>query len=68
MGTVGGRHCTGVVGHDRKEKDTLTMPWAVSCTDGVTASGKLTMKKINGSTLLVGEGQDSRGRNVAMTD
>lgn len=62
------RNCSGIVTFDRQEEKTIYMLWSLSCTDGVTATGTLRLRKISDSAYLFGEGEDSKGRNVAIID
>lgn len=68
IGPVAGRNCSGAVSYDRKEKDKVFMLWSLVCADGITATGTLAIRKVKNSTYLVGDGEDSKGRNVAIID
>lgn len=66
IGPDTGRDCSGAVIYDGKEEDKVFMLWSLACTDGVTARGKLTINKVGGAAHLVGDGEDSEGRNIAI--
>ena len=68
--TTAGPACEGRVTYDRKTKDGFAMLWNLSCADGITANGELTIKTVRGTdyVYLVGQGEDSRGRKVAIVD
>jgi hypothetical protein len=68
IGTDAGRDCEGVVSYDSEEKDKVNMLWGLTCADGVTASGKLTVRMVDNDVHLVGQGEDSRGQIIAITE
>ncbi len=68
IGANAGRDCEGVVSYESEEKDKLNMLWGLTCADGVTASGKLTIRTDENDIHLVGQGEDSRGQIIAITE
>ena len=54
--------------YDSEEKDQVNMLWRLTCADGVTANGKLTIKTVENDIHLVGQGEDSRGQIIAITE
>lgn len=63
-----GRDCRGVVSYRGRGEQVITMSWSLSCADGTTAKGTLRQRMYQTSSYLVGDGTDSRGRNVAIID
>jgi hypothetical protein len=68
IGANTGRDCEGVVSYDREEMDKVNMLWRLTCADGVAASGKLTLRTADNAIHLVGQGEDSSGQIIAITD
>ncbi len=68
LGAGAGRQCEGVVNYDKRESDRLFMRWLLTCANDLNASGTLTMKDVGGSTYVVGEGKDNRGRKVSLIE
>ncbi len=68
IGANAGHDCEGVVSYDSKDRDKVNMLWHLTCADGVTAKGKLTISMADNAVHLVGQGEDSRGQIIAITE
>jgi hypothetical protein len=66
VGPRGGRKCSGPLIPVGAEGGRAVMKWTLTCSDGLTAKGSLRYRKSD--DYVVGEGQDSAGRGLALID
>ena len=66
LGPRGGRKCSGPLTPAGATDGRTVMKWSVTCSDGLTAKGSLRYRP--NDNYVVGEGEDSEGRSLALID
>jgi len=66
VGPRGGRKCSGPLTPAGETDGRTVMKWSLTCGDGLTAKGSLRYRQKD--DYVIGEGEDSEGRNLALID
>ncbi len=66
VGPRGGRKCSGPLIPAGAQDGRAVMKWSMTCSDGLTAKGSLRYRQKD--DYVIGEGEDSEGRNLALID
>jgi hypothetical protein len=66
VGPRGGRKCSGPLIPVEAQGGRAVMKWSITCSDGLTAKGSLRYRQKD--HYVIGEGEDSEGRNLALID
>ncbi len=66
IGPRGGRKCSGPLIPEEAHNGRTVMKWSLTCSDGLTAKGSLRYR--HRDEYVIGEGEDSEGRDLALID
>ncbi len=66
VGPRGGRKCSGPLVPVEARDGRTVMKWSLTCSDGLTAKGSLRYRQWD--EYVIGEGEDSEGRDLALID
>jgi hypothetical protein len=66
VGPRGNRKCSGPLIPVEARDGRTVMKWSITCSDGLTAKGSLRYRQKD--DYVIGEGEDSEGRNLALID